>query len=116
MCLPLDIGLVLEDRSIHQIGKQQGYLLDGELNYNSGVILFHNKASILERWKEMALTSQFLDDQYALARVIYQYKPTLLELPLIFNWPDDYGQNEHAVIRHFHGARGKLAILNSLNI
>ena len=109
-----DIGLVREGDSIRQYDAKKGLLLPGEVNYNSGVVAIRKNAKILQRWVDLAKESSFLDDQYALARAIFLYKPALVDLPPIYNWPNEYGPSEHVIIRHFDGIHGKIDILHSL--
>jgi hypothetical protein len=108
----IEIALVREDESVHRRDRKSGRLLSDEISYNTGVIAFRQGAPVLRFWENMP--GNYLDDQYALARAIYLHKPQPLELPSIYNWPNDHGPNEKAIIRHFHGPHGKLEILKQL--
>ena len=110
-----DIGLVQEGDSIRQHDAEKGLLLPGEVNYNTGVIAVRKNAKILQQWVDLAKKDLFLDDQYALVRAVFLYQPALVDLPPIYNWPNEYGPNEQAIIRHFDGIHGKLDILHSLS-
>lgn len=53
-------------------------------------------------------------DQDFLSRAIFVHKPNFLELPSIYNWYRVWGENQEAVIYHYSGGHGKIAILNEI--
>ncbi len=68
--------------------RKKGSLLPGEVNYNSGVIVFRKEASILHRFAEEASknSAQYAGDQQAMCRAIFLHRPSLVELPQLYNW------------------------------
>lgn len=84
--------------------------------YNAGVIAFRKRSAFLQKFIETTIEfeSDLPGDQELLNRAIFLHKPPLLELSQIYNWPHSLGPNERAVIRHYCGGMGKIAILNSL--
>ncbi len=91
------------------------FMIEEEVQYNSGVIAFRKEAGILEQWVDASVTSQHIlpGDQETLSRAIFLHRPHLIELPPVYNWYYSYGPNEHAVIRHFCGGPGKIELLKS---
>jgi hypothetical protein len=94
-----------------------GVLLPGEVLYNSGLVAFRKNAKILHHWIKTILHSkdEFPGDQDALSRAIFMHKPSFLELSSVYNWPNAWGYQDKAVIHHFCGGSGKLAILEQMN-
>jgi hypothetical protein len=85
-------------------------------NYNSGVIGFHKDIAIMEDWADLAVENpgEFPGDQEALSHLILQQKPSLAQLPPIYNWSRCSEENSDAVIVHWHGKYGKLVIAHQL--
>lgn len=111
-----EIGLVREPQFIQNYDQKNGFLLPEEVNYNSGVIVFRQNASILHQWIEEATANnaKYPGDQQALCRAVYKHRPALVELPLTFNWLRILGPNHDALIHHFTGD-GKLELLKQIN-
>lgn len=111
-----EIGLVKEPEFIQDYDQKNRFLLPGEVNYNSGVVVFRQHASILHQWVEEALANNanYPGDQQALCRAIYKYQPALVELPSTFNWLRILGPNPDALIHHFTG-EGKLELLKQIH-
>ncbi len=84
-----------------------------EINYNSGVIAFKKDAPILHNWAEEALNrnAEYPTDQQALCRAIFIHKPSLVELPVSYNWQTALGPNSEALIYHYSDGTGKIEIL-----
>jgi hypothetical protein len=111
-----EIGLVREPHFVQTYDRENGFLLPQETNYNSGVIVFRQNASILHQWVVEAITnnSEYPGDQQALSRAIYKHRPTLIELPFTFNWLRFLGPQPDALIYH-HSGGGKLELLKQIH-
>jgi hypothetical protein len=68
--------------------EQTGVLIKGEIEYNSGVVVFKQAAPIIEEWAEMCLSAnaRVRGDQEALSRYMYLQAENLPSFPPIFNW------------------------------
>jgi hypothetical protein len=110
------IALVKEPEFIQNYDLENGYLLPGEVNYNSGVIVFRQNAEILHQWMEETISNNgnYPGDQQALCRSIYLHRPILFELPSLWNWLLLLGPNPEALINHYTGDR-KLMILKEIH-
>ena len=93
------------------------FLKQGEILYNSGVIVFQKDAPILKQWIDTSREAQHLlpGDQETLSRAIFTFRPPLAELPPIYNWYRGHGPNEKAVIYHFYGGAGKMALFEKFH-
>jgi hypothetical protein len=89
---------------------------EGDVTYNSGVIVYRRGAEILHHWAELyeKENDQFLGDQDALSRVIHLHRPSLLELNPIYNWKRGRGGDQEALILHYRGD-SKLEILQKIH-
>ena len=118
-CLGLgaEIAISKESQSIQELHQNLGFLLPGEINYNSGVIAF-KKGAAIDFWLEQTVchNEQFIGDQQALSRAIFLKPFSLVELPAAFNWSPAEGQNDQATIVHYHGGHFKQEIANQLNV
>ena len=116
-CLNLgaEIALCRESESVQQLHQKLELLLPGEINYNSGVIAF-KKGVAIDFWLEQTVCHNelFIGDQQALSRAIFLKPFSLFELPPVFNWSPAEGENDQAVIVHYHGGYFKLEIANQL--
>lgn len=92
-------------------------LLPGEVNYNSGVIVFRKSAPILFKWASSIekYRHHLVGDQDVLSRIIYLTKSAVVELPDLYNWNVFKGENREAIIYHFCNEAGKLRILEELS-
>ncbi|MBS0607606.1 MAG: hypothetical protein JSR57_11700 [Verrucomicrobia bacterium] len=108
-----EIGLVREPNFVQELLETQNALLPGEIYYNSGVIVFRKGADIVHRFAEEAFSNnaEHAGDQHALCRAIFKHQPSLVELPLIYNWSRMLGTNPKAIIFHHTGGLGKVDIL-----
>lgn len=91
-------------------------LLPNEIDYNSGVILFHKNAEFIKHAIKQLLLheNKFPGDQNALSRAIYLHNPSLIELPKKYNTRFDEEASSDVLIRHYCGGPGKIEILNNL--
>jgi len=98
-------------------GLKNEFLLPDETPYNSGVIAFKKDAKILHQWTEtlIAFSNQMPGDQESLSRAIHRHKPLFFELPDLYNWPHDWGENENVLIHHYSDGMGKCKILKTLD-
>ena len=110
-----EIALAPEPEAVQREHAEAGFLLPGEINYNSGVVPFVPKSPILKRWVEEVeeRNCDHISDQQALSRAVFHAKPPLFTLPPECNWPADE-PNEKALIRHFLGGALKAQIAQSL--
>ena len=96
-----------EYSKIHDIA--HGLIHENEKLFNSGVVLYKAKSSAMAIWAQAALKDApyFWSDQHVAARLHYQNKLTIQELPTPYNWRFAQGQNPDAVIIHWVGHMGK---------
>ncbi len=82
--------------------------------YNSGVVVFQRDDPIIQEWVDLSFekNGEFRGDQELLS-VILQGK-SICELPPIYNWSVGYGENPEAVICHWLGDMGKMALRNQI--
>ncbi len=104
-----DAALAKETEGHHLQEKQQGQLLDAEIHYNSGVIVYQKNAPLLQLWAQSAgsLNSQFWGDQQLLSRLIFLEQFPIRELEPEYNWRMSQGLNMQALIIHWVGHWGK---------
>lgn len=83
--------------------------LDSGVRYNSGIIVFHQGASIINEWAEKAVNFNhlFWGDDPLLSALIYQHRSEIMELPEHYNWRLVRGLNFSAVVVHWVGSGGK---------
>lgn len=111
----VEIALLKEQEGSQQTGQELGILERGEISYNSGVVGFIKNAPTIDLWAKLGST-HFPGDQQALSRSIHLLKPPLIELPEIYNWSFTFPHNPQAIITHFHGPKGKMHILQELQV
>lgn len=101
-----EIGMRREADSVQASHRMKGFLLENEVNYNSGVIPYRRDAKILKAWASQIQrnSEEFIFDQHAFSRALLLEKTILAELPEIYNWSPGDGSNQEALIYHFHGA------------
>ena len=82
------VALVAEHATIQEKYQNMGSHFLGEIGYNSGVIAFHRNAPLLKKWAELAFNqnNQFISDQDALSRVIFNEGYLVGQLPDKYNW------------------------------
>lgn len=112
-----EIALAKEPEFIQKQDEAKGFLLPGEINYNSGVIVFRRQAKIIVQWARESFENprEYIGDQQALSRAIFQHRTPVIELPPIYNWCRVLGPNPEAVIYHFTGGKGKIEILQKVH-
>ncbi len=110
-----ELSLVREPSFIQEHDEKKGFLLPGEVSYNSGVIAFRRNATILHHWVKEAIeyNEKYVGDQPALNRAIFLQKAAPVELPSEYNWPMVLGPNKEALIYHFSSGKGKIEILKN---
>jgi hypothetical protein len=86
--------------------------------YNSGVLLFQHGVPLLKQWADQSLTKNqyFLSDQHLLSHLITENESAVNHLPWIYHWSHSCEENALAVIVHWHGARGKKAIRQQIQL
>lgn len=106
------VALAKETEGAHAHEKEKGQLLENEVLYNSGVILYRKDAPLVQQWAKSAVTlnTGFLSDQQLLSRLIFLNKIKVEELGSEFNWRMSQGVNFQAVIVHWAGEWGKAYI------
>lgn len=106
---PVDFALSREPDSCQRLHGEKGLLLENEILYNSGVVLFDRSSSLVQQWVELTLSSQhlFWSDQHILSRLIHLNSYPILNLPEEYNWRMSQGLNIRAVIVHWVGGWGK---------
>lgn len=103
---PCEIAILPEAEEIQEKDREAHLLLPGEINYNSGVVLFRKKGAILHHWLREVLerNHRYIGDQNALSRAIYLHEPSLVKLPAIYHWKKGLPPNPEAVVIHHFGA------------
>lgn len=78
--------------------------------YNSGVMVFQRNDPIVQEWADLSFekNGEFRGDQDLLSEILAG--KMIAELPPIYNWNVGYGENRKALIYHWLGDRGKLAL------
>lgn len=99
-CLPLPPSQVL-------ISKEYGH--EG---VNSGVIIFKQKAPLIQDWAKNSLENNhlFVGDQDILYSVIKEKNLCVGELSHLYNWSRINPENPDALVLHWHGQYGKAII------
>lgn len=117
LSLGVEIALRKENEETQQLHQRLGFLLPGEINYNSGVIAFQKSSPIIQQWVEEAVqrNEQFIGDQQALSRAVFKHKPLFMELPSGCNWSLMDGFDEEALIHHYHGGILKMKLIQSIS-
>jgi hypothetical protein len=109
------LALAAESEAVQEKGRQQGLLLPGEVEWNSGVVRFQRGDRRICEWVERARSDNhcYLGDQSILSRVVFLDSLPVTRLDPKYNWSIHLGPNPEAVIIHFaHSA--KLLILAGL--
>jgi hypothetical protein len=90
----------------------------GEVTYNSGVVAFEKNSPILQNWLEEVLDNNhlYIGDQNALSRALFRGEKSFEELPSIYNWDPNEGENKEALIVHFSTMSGKQKIKKELDV
>jgi hypothetical protein len=86
--------------------------------YNSGVFPFRNGIKVILDWGKKCLeeTHIFRGDQEAFSHLVFEQKLQIPEIPRIYNWSRIAKESPHALVLHWHGEHGKLAIRKQMNL
>jgi hypothetical protein len=86
---------------------------EGEITYNSGVIVFRKNAQIIQNWYDLCKKQSHLfhGDEEILSRLIYEKNYEVSPLPINFNVLQRSEENSSTIIRHYYGRIGKIAII-----
>ena len=86
---------------------------EGEIIYNSGVMVFRKNAPIIRNWYNLCKKdgNLFHGDDEALSRVIYEKLHSIDPLPLEFHVLHDAEEDAFTIVRHYYGMEGKLSII-----
>lgn len=89
--------------------KERQLIEEGEILYNSGVIVYEHGSSLIEKWAEavVAQGEEFWSDQEGLSYVLRQEKRTVGVLGKEYNWRMTEGLHLGAKIVHWVGSWGK---------
>jgi hypothetical protein len=103
------IGLAPEPISAQEWMRDHGFLLPGEILYNSGVVVVRRHSPLILHWAKEAVEGHqfFSGDQELLSRLIHQHRYQINELPPVYNWRMSQGFVLEAVIIHWVTAGGK---------
>ena len=84
-------------------------ILEDEMLFNSGVVLYSQGNSVIEKWTRTILEqgSHFPTDQHALSRLIHTEQIPISILHENYNWRMSQGLNLQASIIHWVGSWGK---------
>lgn len=82
---------------------------EGEVVYNSGVVVFRKGSPLLKKWTDLALLQnhRFCGDQDLLSHLIFCNSFEIQELPQCYNWRISQGVHPEAQIVHWVGSWGK---------
>lgn len=96
---------------LHNISSKEMYFIKG---HNSGVVLIEKDCPFLNPWMEAAKNGavhHFYADDLLLSSILAIHGITNATLPLKYNWnASGWGYNPEALIDHWEGERGKIAI------
>ncbi len=104
------MALVEEPLSVREEHEALHLLEKGEIEYNTGVVVFKRGAKVIEEWAEECLSNNkdVRGDQEALSRLFYKKKEKLPSLLPFFNWRGNMDlpkeQIQSLVIIHWLGA------------
>jgi len=113
-CCENDAGLAIarEPEPFQKGWQELGFSLPGEINYNTAVVVYHQKTPVLAQWLQEIISRNhmYTSDQDALSRILFLEKPSFQELAPEYNWDRGLGSNANALIFHWHGQKGKRMI------
>jgi hypothetical protein len=106
------IALAREDKRAQEMDLKQGFSFEGEISYNSGVLVFRKDEPLIHAWEKSSReqNDRFLSDQTLLSRLIYLTDAKVKELSPIWNWLRNWGENPEALVVHYNQS-AKLEIL-----
>lgn len=107
--LDVEIALALDTENSHLKEIELGTIAEGEVLYNSGVILYQKTSPILTSWAKKVTEekSAFFSDQHVLSRLIKERSYPVHPLHEDYNWRMSQGMNFNASIIHWAGSWGK---------
>lgn len=107
-CIP-HVAIARETEGAHLQEKEYGRLLENEILYNSGVVVYQKNSPLIKKWAEAVFESngEFWGDQHLLSRIIHLEQYNINELPPEYNWRMSQGMNFNALIIHWLGSWGK---------
>jgi hypothetical protein len=87
-----------------------------DLIYNSGVFAFKKGLKLIEEWADASFerNHEFRGDQEILNTILRGQNIPITEIPLLYNWSRCYKENPQAIILHWHGLLGKVAISHQI--
>jgi len=96
LCEPNTLVISEEPPLIRFMHEQDGSLLSGQMEYNTGVIAFLHGVSIMEMWASKCLESnqKYRGDQEVLAHLAHELGIQFKVLPPRFNWRGDMTPNK----------------------
>ncbi len=96
--------------------ESKGYLLPGEIVYNSGVIGYKQGCKIIDLWKDEVLShhTNYLGDQDALSRIIHRHRLPVHRMRMGYNARLRHAQDPSTVIVHYVHLWGKKYILEQM--
>jgi hypothetical protein len=103
------IALTPEIEGYQKLFQQYGFSSVLQTIYNSGVVPFIKKSSIIEQWiqESTSASHKYISDQDALSALIHKQNIAVHIMPYEMNWDRTQGHNENALIIHWHSQRGK---------
>ena len=112
---PHKVSMVREPEAINTKHKEAGELLEGEIEYNSGVIAFKHGAELISDWFKMCMESNAIvrGDQEAFSRMLHEKGIIITPFPEHFSQrscyahatEDVYPKNPAVIILHWCGAQ-----------
>jgi len=104
-----EMHLAFDTENSHLKEIALGTIREGEVLYNSGVVLYRKGSSIIKKWADQVLDQDraFFSDQHVLSKLIQESKSRVGLLPDLYNWRMSQGFNIHAAIIHWAGSWGK---------
>ena len=84
---PHKIAVTPEPAIVQQFHEQKGIIYYGEMEYNTGVIVFKHGSPIIQEWAKMCFkrNDKIWGDQEALTRMLYENNIEIVQLPPIYN-------------------------------
>ena len=89
---------------------------NGPCGVNSGVIVFQKGSPLIQEWADRSIreTELFPGDQDVLSAILREREIDFVRLPPLYNWSRISGDQERAVVYHWHGQHGKTVIRHQI--
>ena len=99
-----------------QSSKIVGLYQKEDIVYNVGVLCYKYHSPVINSWTKNIYTrnQEFFAEEDLLARVLYEEKFIIKELPSIYNYPFFHEKRVETVILHYMGSLGKQEIVKEL--